>query len=299
MCPSCDILMLMNMGGEQSSAKGFTVVETLIVLAVTGSLFVSAALLINGRQNKTDFQVGSRNLQQQFQQIINEARTGYYPNSGTLKCERAPGASQPLTLSTVSVEQGTNGACIFAGKTLVFNGSAAGKSQYSVYSLAGQRSTDGSTEGDVKTPEEAQLTALDKNPRTTDAPSGITQHVTMPNGLTFVKGREKGVGNVWTSNLFPIAFVSSMANFSGSGPTMGGAQQMELRGYSTAPWPLGSDEGKSIDDEIAASNPSPPYPLWDSGAELCFASGGTDQSMLVTITVGLEVQYQIKSGVTC
>jgi type II secretory pathway pseudopilin PulG len=283
----------MNMGGEQSSAKGFTVVETLIVLAVTGSLFVSAALLINGRQNKTDFQVGSRNLQQQFQQIINEARTGYYPNSGTLKCERAPGASQPLTLSTVSVEQGTNGACIFAGKTLVFNGSAAGKSQYGVYSLAGQRSTDGSTEGDVKTPEEAQLTALDENPRTPDAPADITQHVTMPNGLTFVKGREKG--GAWTSAVFPIAFVSSMANFSGSG----GAQQMELRGYSTAPWSVGSDEGKSIDDEIAASNPSPPYPLWSEGAELCFASGGTDQSMLVTISGGLEVHYLIKPGVDC
>jgi hypothetical protein len=74
---------------------------------------------------------------------------------------------------------------------------------------------------------------------------------------------------------------------------------MELRGYSTAPWSVGSDEGKSIDDEIAASNPSPPYPLWSEGAELCFASGGTDQSMLVTISGGLEVHYLIKPGVDC
>ena len=288
--------MLMNMGGEQSSAKGFTVVETLIVLAVTGSLFVSAALLINGRQNKTNFQVGSRNLQQQFQQVINESRTGFYPNGGNLTCDVPHGGSQNLTLGTGAAEQGANSGCILVGKALVFDGTDAKKGQYSVYSLAGQRSTDGSMDGDVKTPAEAHLTALDKNEYTPDAPVGITQHVTISNNLTFVKGREKG--GAWSSAVFPIAFVSSMANFGDNGSSAGGAQQMELRGFNTAPWASDGKEGKAIDKEVFPSNPDP-YPLWSDGAELCFASGGTDQSMLVTISGGLEVRYLIKQGVDC
>ena len=48
----------MNRGGRNTSIQGFTIVETLIVLAVTSALFFAATLYINGQQNRTDFQVG-------------------------------------------------------------------------------------------------------------------------------------------------------------------------------------------------------------------------------------------------
>jgi hypothetical protein len=263
-------------------------IETLIVLAVTGILFVSAALMINGRQSRTDFQVGVRNLQQRLQQIINQTASGHYPNNGNFSCAVA---GPPLQISAGSTSQGQNQACIFAGTTVVFGGSGSYGSAdtYGVYPLAGRRAI-GSE--DVKTPQEARLTAVASSTANPSAP--VVEKVVLPNGLTYVKARRADPG-AWTTNPFATAFLSSFGNFQGASGNTGGSQQLNLSTYSN--WSSIETDANNINEE--AKRGSVQYPIASSGVEYCFNSGGTDQSVIINISAGLSVTTSIKTGVGC
>lgn len=281
----------MNRGGLQLPAQGFTIVETLIVLAVTSALFVSTALLVSGRQQKTQFAVGIRNLQQQIQQVINETRSGYFPDSGNFSCA-ATGGPVPYNVNLTAAagkEQGTNGECIFAGKTIVFD-PVDHPSTFNVYSLAARRQKSGE---EVKTAAEANITAIAP---TTSSPTipDLTVQTTIPNNIEYVKGKAVGAGG-WNTQGQAVAIISSFANFQTVGTGSGGSQRMLLARYGA--WNP-SDEVSNINKEMN----NPPvniYPLFTNGVQLCFKSGGTNQSGLITISNGLEVKLDIKNGTGC
>lgn len=100
---------------------GYTVVEILIVIAVTGVLFLSTSLLIRGQVEKTQYQDSMRQLQQLVQQSIKDTENGYFPGAvGTSPdtvlagkriyfCTDAPGpdddpnSRQPCTASSSTI----------------------------------------------------------------------------------------------------------------------------------------------------------------------------------------------------
>ena len=115
------ILKPMKRGGYLGATGGFTIVEVLIVLAVSSILLVSAITLINGRQGRAEFTTGVNSGLQQIQQLINETGSGYYPNDGDFTC--IGNAAGPVKFSLApqgSTSQGTNSGCIFLGKALQF-----------------------------------------------------------------------------------------------------------------------------------------------------------------------------------
>ena len=81
---------------------GFTVIEVMIVLAVTGLLFISSVALISGKQNQTAFDQSIRQIQSQIQQIINEVSIGFYPNLGDVQCNGS-GGNVVLVLSLIHI----------------------------------------------------------------------------------------------------------------------------------------------------------------------------------------------------
>lgn len=123
-------------GGVRS--QGFTIIETLIALAVSMAIFLSAILLISGRQNKAMFTQAVEDAQSQIQRVINEVGAGYYPNNGNITCSRS---GSNISFSATSTEQGTNSDCIFLGKAIVLN-SDPDTTSFRVYSIAGLRGTD-------------------------------------------------------------------------------------------------------------------------------------------------------------
>ncbi len=274
----------MKRGGLADSAQGFTIVETLIVLAVTSMLFVSVALLINGRQNRTDFLVGVRSLQQQFQQIINETISGYYPNNGNFSCSVA---GPPLSIISGSTAQGKNQDCIFAGKAIVVGG-AAHLNNYSAYPLAGRRAINGA---DVKTPQEARVTAIAQSTANPQAP--VVGLVKLPNNLVYSKARLANSPS-WTTGTFAVAFLSSFGNFQGTINTTG-SQQLNLASYSS--WSSSMSDADNINTE--ANRGALQYPIASSGVEYCFNSGGTAQSVIIAISAGLAVTTNVKTGLNC
>ena len=76
----------MKQGGYPKGTGGFTIVETLIVLAVSGLLLISAIVMISGRTNKTQFTTAANDLKQSLEQVINEISSGYFPNANNFQC---------------------------------------------------------------------------------------------------------------------------------------------------------------------------------------------------------------------
>lgn len=270
----------MNMGGQkQPRPSGFTIVEVLIVLAVTGMLFVSIMLLLGGRQNKTEFSVGSREIGSQIQQLINEAQTGY-SGASNLRCDASSG-SGTLRLTNSTNQEGTNADCIFIGKTLIFRGDTV-----YTFPMAGARKSSSGKE--VSTPLEARATAIAPD-QTTNAgfTASAMQTTKLPVGFSFYSAAYTKDGNGMPStsvDSFGTAYLSSLSDFSGDGKDVVVGSQT-LRMYSFVGDLRGLSSPASMASEINAelSRPAGTAYIKKSAVSYCFTSSSTDQSVLVTV----------------
>lgn len=97
-------------------ARGFTIVETLIVLAVSGFMLVAVAGIISNKQGESEFQQAVNSVTQKLQQAIDDVANGYHPVSN-IACTAT--SSGPLIKSGGTI--GTNSACVLVGKVIQFD----------------------------------------------------------------------------------------------------------------------------------------------------------------------------------
>lgn len=124
-------------GGQ---SQGYTIVETLIFLAVSGAMFISAAAFINGRQSRAEFSTGVRDFESVIGDVANDVSNGYFGTSDGLSCSINPdGSIRPSTGSTMKL--GSNGVCMFIGKALQLAPSDGpeGSSNYATIPLVGRQ----------------------------------------------------------------------------------------------------------------------------------------------------------------
>ena len=78
----------------QKTQSGYTIVETLIVLAVTGAMFLVTVVLVSGQISRYQFRSGVLNAQQGIQSVLNDVQTGYFnlANSTTAACNSGSGS---------------------------------------------------------------------------------------------------------------------------------------------------------------------------------------------------------------
>lgn len=119
---------------------GYTIVEVMIVMAVSGLMFVFAANFINGRQESNSFHVGVNELAQRIQSTIEEVNDGQYsdiPLNCSVSVTGVPSASVPV--GPAPQNQGTNAnGCVFIGKLMHFRVSDV-QTNYEIFSLAGSQ----------------------------------------------------------------------------------------------------------------------------------------------------------------
>ena len=274
-------------------SRAFTIIEVLIVLAVTGALFVSAAILIAGRRQQTEFNQAIRQVQSQIQQVINDIATGYYPNAAAFQCSAGP--SGPVLVAGGGTQQGANTGCIFVGKALQFGVAATDPQQFSIFTIAGLQKNGGN---EVTSLADAMPKAVAKTTSNAALPD-ITTDQQLIGGLTAVDMWYENAGVKRKIGL--IAFVNSLARYTG-GNIVSGTQQVDVV-------PIDDNENKSaldrsneqaadaINASLASSTVDP-----SSGVFMCFKSGGTKQSGLITIGTNgrqLSVKLDIKSTVDC
>jgi len=318
----------MKRGGYRETTAGFTIVEVLIVLAVSSILLLSAIALVSGRQNQTEFTTGINDFKQQLQQLINETASGSYPNSGGFTCNANPG--QPVTFSAGAANnQGTNQGCIFLGKAIQF-GLGPTDDQIGVIPLVGNE-----YESDGVTPVSTIGQAV---PRAT-WPLATGEPVTLE-GLTNVDDLEYGLqvasynaacgvstspeavcyepsnapGTYVQTGVAAFMFGNSSGTIASYGATSGylqsGSVQLSLYGVAGQ-----SQKGQArgtasvnIGNNPPTATSSPPggtgmgYLVNASKVLICIASATTSQSGLFTLSGGngnLNVDLTVMNGATC
>jgi len=268
----------MKKGGR--TTLGFTIVETLIVLAVTGILFASVATMISGRQDKTQFSQATNEISTQISQVIGEVSQGYYPNIGSTSCSASGGT---LNFGTGGV-QGQNRGCIFLGKVIQFGVAGTDPEQFITYSLAGCQHKDCGAAG---TPEASTLSEARPVVIPSSSETSILQYGLSVKWMKYDGHETRGVG-----------FLQSLGSYSGCTGLCSGSSQAALFGIHA-----GDTGDISAADMLAKLNMGHGANIVPaSQVQVCFLSGTTSQSALVTIGGSgrqLSVTLAIKNGDNC
>ncbi len=234
-------------------AAGFTVVEVMIVLAVTGGLFLAIAATMTGRQRSNEFVQAVQDVRAQIQQTISEVQSGYYTNDQNLSC--TAGGSGPF-LSATPVDRGSNVDCLYLGNVMQFAIKDTDPQEYRVYSVVGVRSgTD----------------LASAQPKLLTDPSGTDngKSFTLKYGLKAVAMR------AGPSNAGAFAVLSSLDDASSDSS---GTQQIDV--YSLTPSMLNAPLGGLVGQINSALGSPTKNPA--GGIRICF-EGGSKQFGLVTI----------------
>jgi type II secretory pathway pseudopilin PulG len=295
----------MKVNGRQG---GFTIIETMIVLAVTSALFIMVAVTIAGRQNETSFQQAVNNITSSIQQTIDQVASGDYANTNNFSCD---GTSGTLDISIAAAnQQGSNNGCIFLGKVLQFGVSGTSPEQYKTYTIAGLQNNNGDlaqTAAVAVAP--CQSDIFPTAPNCTGYPDASTsgilnggltvacmKYFTTPPAAPVVPSDPCTAGG---TAIGAFAIASSLGSYSG-GDLVSGSQQQNI--IPISPSAL-NKTAKAIVQAIDKH-------LYSSGAlaspasvvAICFVSGGTNQSGLVTVGGSgrsLSVTLAVRGGKIC
>lgn len=200
------------MSRVSSRNQGYTIIETIIFLAVTGAVFASTIGIISGQQARTEFTQAVRDVQTRLQDISNDVSTGFYHNTGTLKCHKTPGGPQ-ITPSPGTDTQGTNEDCIFLGRALQFAPtSGTDPEKINVYNVVGLRKIAGGTQ-EVQNFSQAKPTAMAPGDTTnTGFSQDAIEVIKLSAGITagYVKYEHGGV----LTNVSGFGYLSTLAQYS-------------------------------------------------------------------------------------
>lgn len=279
------------MGGSAKESRGFTIVETLIVLAVTGMILASAIVLIGGRQARTQFTVGIGQVQQQVQQAISEVKNGYYPNNGNIKCQS--GSTGP-TLTAGSTGQGQNSGCIFLGKAMQFAPLGRAGQMVLIPIAANRLQASGQQVNSLAQAQPVAIAPLSASDATTpDATEGRN----FSNGITVVDMWRNGDRANQKIGTIAVLFDLTSITYGATGLNPGALQTSLFTVDGTTINQATTDVSAAIK---GASNTGL---VSTNQINVCFASGTTNQSGLLTIggSAGneLSVTMQIMDGKTC
>lgn len=140
---------------RENFSPGYTIVEVMIFLIITGVLLGSAVLVFNGRQQSTRFRQAAQEINADVTTAMNEVQSGYYPNSGNFVCSGSGGILS-VSRATNQDNQGQNEGCIFLGKAFRFGPSES----FSIYTILGLQRTGGVAGTEVTTLAQAKPQAL-------------------------------------------------------------------------------------------------------------------------------------------
>ena len=272
---------------------GYTIVEVMIVLAISGAMMVASVALISGKQQRTEFSTASRAVSQQLKTVINETTSGHFPNEGDYECRRNPGGG-PTKLSQVTgMSKPDNSDCILVGNVFVFNFDTE---VIRSYALLGQRVKGAGpdiAEGIADTKPVA-LAPATGNPNIPDK----SKTIRLQQGLKY-KGEYADCCGTANTNTFAVAIIPPINMGAGQGSNTG------VRYYSLwSPW-----LERKLDDPIAeadwinSQNWIANEAFWrdenNKGNQFCFSDNGGRSVIIRMIDGGVEPSMEIKEGEKC
>jgi len=272
------------------NSQAYTIVEVIIFLAVSSALLVSALLFVGGQQRKTEFYQSIHDIEQQINDVMNNVSTGYYAKTTGFNCGIN---GTDLDFLEGSAAQGANQGCLFIGRAIQFSVGGDGKN-FNVYNLVGKQYSSGTTE--VNSLQEARPKAL------ATSPADNTENRILKYGLNVV--------SMDYDSTIPTSVVAFVTDFAqpGTGVSVGGLESgsRTAKLYAIVGTTLNSSKDDAVAkiDDPGSINAGAVNIKEASSVKICFASGGTNQSGLITIggenrqlSTKLEIFYNNNCGV--
>lgn len=254
--------------------RGYTLLEVLIVLAITGGMLMGAMFLISGQRQKTEFSQAIREIDSQIQEVINNVSTGYYANTGNTVCNGSTG--RPRLILAAGDMQGTNKDCIFIGRVLQFGVAGSSNENYNIFNVVGLKQyLSGAGYKQSQTFADAKPTAMAPGSGTTSSFPDSTDKRKLGYGLSITSMK------VGAQPIGAVGFFSSLAPYgSTNGNLVSGTQSIDLvpipnTALNATPTSV-VDAINALDTTAVTKNPA-------GGVVLCFQSGGTRQYGQITI----------------
>jgi Tfp pilus assembly protein FimT len=260
-----------------TDSHGFTIVETLIFLAVSGVMFVSAMLVVGGQQARTEFRQSAGEFQALIDDTANDVATGYYLNNGGRVCGNWAGV--PF-IWTGTAQQGTQQGCIMMGRVIQF-GHEGDNTKVARYNVAGVRQKDGrlvqtlvDAQPDIYAPQVSQLLS----------------------GMSVASAYYQQSPSSARLPIGGIAILSSLAEYSTTGGLTSGLSRVELVPMTAQG--VGASQSDFTTSNKALLREISPGPVVNpsGGFTVCLDSGGTDQHIVLRFGVGgsaaTEVDYR-------
>jgi type II secretory pathway pseudopilin PulG len=253
---------------------GYTIVESMIFLAVTGAMVMAVMILIGGQQGKTQFQQTVREFEVVLQDIANDVSTGY----ANIVIPPGRYCSYDLAGTTASISTTVPvNRCIFVGRTVQF-GISGDAERYGVYAVVGKQRTASGQE--VTSLTTAQAAAQIPN-------TGYTGEVKQfGSGIRVLSARYHPTATPSGSDptIDAIGFFTTFQSYS-SGSISSGSINVNISPITGAN-PSTRDQSALRTAMITQIN-SATAPTWDSktnplgGMSICLQSGTSKQRALI------------------
>ncbi len=272
----------MKRGRELS--KGFTIVETLIFLAVTSAILASALTLVSGAQNKAEFNQAINDVNQKISDTFNNVASGYYPYTKSASENTCKIAGGEVEFILGATPQGGSNACLFLGRAIQFTTG----SEYIVHTVAGRREI--STGKPVTEYGDANAVVVTDAGGLIAGFPDMSEKQVLKNGLT-LKSIKMGA-----STLKGVAVLSKLGELvGGSTGELNSGSQITFHAPITGSLGNGNDTDiKSFYDDFKAQSTAYDTVTSDP-VVLCFDSGGTKQHGTISIgTAGQQGSTNLK-----
>lgn len=268
------------------NSRGFTIVETVIFLAVSSGLFVSAMLMMSGQQAKTEFRQAYGETRSQLDDVANDVSTGYYSSPNNVLCARSGSTGLPTFYTQAGQEKGTSSGCIFLGRAVQLGLGGAANTKLAVYTVGGFRLT--SSGQPTSTMSAAQATL---SPRT-----DMIDTVTMPGGLTVANAFYQDVAGGPKTQISGFVFASSLAGYSSGNTLKPGANSVDIYPVPGVPNAVQSTFLTDANTTLRTTAGTVKNP--GGGVSVCLDSGGTDQHVILRFGLGGSVSSvaEVKGG---
>lgn len=279
---------------RQIKAGGYTIVEVMIFLGVSGGLLAIAMLLLSGQQGRQQFTQSIRDTDSKIQDIINDVNTGYFPNTDNFGCMALSSGGPPIPNKVTSQEQGKHLGCSFIGKVVQFAPDGTNGEGMKLITVVGRQFVHEPLSDIVENLVEAKPVPLIGHPVDT------SEDIYLSYGL-----RVKSITYTNNSNsevpIGAIGFFSSFSNSSGS-DVLSGKQstQMVVIPNSALGQNNGEIRGRILDigslDVATLKNQYINRPV-----TICFVSGSSNQHGIIKIggNKDLTTALSIEEGSAC
>ncbi len=266
--------------------NGYTIVETLIFLALTSFLLLVAVRSMTDWRQRTEFNQAVFDFESRMRDVINDVPVGYFPENG-LECYDN-GGSLAIRPTTVTTGVGSTNDCIYLGKVLHFNPDSG--IDMHVYTVAGDRSV---TELASPSLELAEPIAVVDG-------AGTYEEVSFVNGLE-VTEVFKGSESAPLNGSKTLSLVGVFTDLSGTSLSSGNSSVQAVRVGGVQPSHSAAGFGVAQAETRIANIPSPSpnvgFVTYPEGIEICLkASNDKRASVNIGASAPSSVELSIEGS---